>query len=278
MTVLMMVVFLELLVLITGVVPQSVILPPAVCAMTHSTVTLGCSFTPRITPIVRVRWCKDHPLCHKTTPTVYDSNRTKSNSRFLYLGDKTSNCTLQIQNLLKPDNGTYRFRMEATEEAGHFTNQTGVQISVKDQTVLSINTSSDNGEMFEGQDVTLRCTAPCTFYDLKVTWLKDDHTLSETSPTLHISPLTAGDSGNYSCSLKKSLSHRYQLQVTATGQQSELPLILGVTLGVSVVLCGVILVFIFKRKPAAVDDHQAATAMELEPQQYANINRVLQIC
>lgn len=116
---------------LVGVVPQSVILPPAVCAMTHSTVTLGCSFTPRITPIVRVRWCKDHPLCHKTTPTVYDSNRTKSNSRFLYLGDKTSNCTLQIQNLLKPDNGTYRFRMEATEEAGHFTNQTGVQISVK---------------------------------------------------------------------------------------------------------------------------------------------------
>ncbi|KAG7233911.1 hypothetical protein INR49_006427 [Caranx melampygus] len=82
-----------------------------------STVTLPCTFTPQSVrngkpvsvKIIRVVWCKDHGICQGTTPSVFDSeSRTNKpiDHRYSYLGDKEGNCTLQITDVQKKDQGT----------------------------------------------------------------------------------------------------------------------------------------------------------------------------
>ncbi|TNN73745.1 hypothetical protein EYF80_015953 [Liparis tanakae] len=88
---------------------------------------------------------------------------------------------------------------------------------------MKIRSSSD-GAIKRGGAVTLNCTARCTFHQLEVTWYRDGHALQFTGPALHLGPLTAKDSGNYTCGLKKderSLSSPYasglRLLTTASG-------------------------------------------------------------
>ncbi|KAI3360413.1 hypothetical protein L3Q82_002255 [Scortum barcoo] len=133
--------------LLTGAVSQRVFnpfpavnYPPPVCAVRGSTVTLPCSFTPprSITEggrevqieIIRVRWCQNHLICQSTTPSVYDSSSVTNGPRYKYLGDKTGNCTLQITNIQKEDNATFRFRMEANDDRASFIEQSGVRVTV----------------------------------------------------------------------------------------------------------------------------------------------------
>ncbi|XP_058502863.1 uncharacterized protein LOC131470849 [Solea solea] len=263
------------MILLTGhVAAQTVNLPRPVCAVKGSSVTLPCSFKPALKDrqelqIVRVVWCKNHLICQRQTPTVYDSESKTNDPRFLYLGDKRTNCTLQIRDVREVDNATFRFRMEAVDMSGHFTNQTGVTVSVVDETELRIESSSDDGVRSEGQNITLLCTSHCSTHQLNITWFRDGHALSETGPALQLSTLTAGDSGNYTCGLKTSHSPPYSLHVIATGQSVGLPLIIGVVLGVLLVLCALILaIFIIKRKlsAAAADKNQAAGVMDDVPQ------------
>ncbi|KAL3980123.1 hypothetical protein ACER0C_016196 [Sarotherodon galilaeus] len=228
-----------------GAVGQTVIYPlTSTCAVRGSTVTLPCTFTPlksfndgqREVPlkIVRVRWCKNHEVCQGGTPFVYDSNSTNSDPRYQYLGDMKTNCTLQIRDVQQGDNATFRFRMRADHPEGHFTNRTGVTVRV---------------------DV-------CTFHQLEVTWLKDDHALSDTGPSLHLHSLTAEDSGNYTCALKtnmKTLSEPYSLQVEA-GAGGNLPPIPGVVFVVLLVVIALVL-FIIERRLRAAEDQRAAEAL-----------------
>uniref|UniRef100_A0A3B4VE15 Ig-like domain-containing protein n=1 Tax=Seriola dumerili TaxID=41447 RepID=A0A3B4VE15_SERDU len=183
-----------------GAVGQSVKYSLPVCAVRGSTVTLPCTFTP-IKEIIRVVWCQNHLICHGSTPSVYDSD-SKTNKppdpRYRYLGDKTGNCTLQISNLQERDKATFRFRMEAKEAAGHHTGQSGVNV-----TVVGKSSISSEREVREGQNVTLLCTSTCTFHQLQVTWFRGDHLLPGSGPALRFSPLTAEDSGNYTCGLKR---------------------------------------------------------------------------
>uniref|UniRef100_A0A3P9CKR7 Immunoglobulin V-set domain-containing protein n=1 Tax=Maylandia zebra TaxID=106582 RepID=A0A3P9CKR7_9CICH len=99
----------------TGAVAQTVVYPfTSTCAVRGSTVTLPCTFTPRKSfsdgqrevplKIVRVRWCKNHVLCLGSTPSVYDSNPANIDPRYQYLGDKKTNCTLQIRDVQQGDN------------------------------------------------------------------------------------------------------------------------------------------------------------------------------
>uniref|UniRef100_A0A8C9XFB8 Ig-like domain-containing protein n=1 Tax=Sander lucioperca TaxID=283035 RepID=A0A8C9XFB8_SANLU len=84
---------------------------------------------------------------------------------------------------------------------------------------MKIRSSRDDGEFKRGEAVTLNCSAAiCTIHQLEVTWFRDGHALSESGPTLHLSNLTAKDSGNYTCGLKKknrTLSVPYSLHVEA---------------------------------------------------------------
>ncbi|TKS82768.1 hypothetical protein D9C73_016877 [Collichthys lucidus] len=133
-------VFVVFTVLLTGAVGQHVKYPPAVCAVKGSSVTLPCTFQPLksyeldgkevSTKIVRVRWCQNHLICHGTTPSVYDSDSTNNDPRYKYLGDKTGSCTLQITDVQMEDSTTFRFRMEAEHTTGHFTELSGVKVTV----------------------------------------------------------------------------------------------------------------------------------------------------
>ncbi|XP_051280039.1 uncharacterized protein LOC127376781 isoform X5 [Dicentrarchus labrax] len=256
--------------LLAGAGAQSVNYPHPVCAVKGSTVTLLCSFTPvksvirengREVPIVIVRvvWCQNHEICQGTTPSVYDSESTNNDRRYKYLGDKKGNCTLQITDIQKSDEATFRFRMEANDTRGHFTDKSGVKVTVTDPVRMKITSSSADGEMRGGESVTLYCTAVCTIHQLEVTWFKDNHVLSESGPALQLSPLTAKDSGNYTCGLKtnnRTVSLPYSLHVEAEG--GNMSLIVGVAFGVLLALIALIVVLcIIKRRRAADKGHRA---------------------
>ncbi|XP_038568325.1 uncharacterized protein LOC119898207 [Micropterus salmoides] len=221
------------LLMLTGAVGQSVNYPAPVCAVTGSTVTLLCTFTPLrfvgqdgrevSTEIIRVVWCQNHQICQGSTPSVFDSSSGNNNPRYKYLGDKKGNCTLQITDVQKEDEATLRIRIEADDSRAHFTGQPGVNVTVSDGTRMEIKSSRGDGELRRGENVTLYCTALCTFHQLNVTWFRDGHALSESGPALQLGPLTAGDSGNYTCGLKvnvSSLSLPYSLQVEEEGSNS----------------------------------------------------------
>ncbi|KAL7392750.1 hypothetical protein ABVT39_001068 [Epinephelus coioides] len=218
--------------LLAGAVGKSVKYPHPVCAMKGSTVTLPCTFKTlesvtengkEVTiKINRVVWCPNHEICHASTPSVYDSESNNNNPRYRYLGDKKGNCTLQITNLQEDDNATFRFRVETNHSKATFTGPQGVKVTVSDSK-MRIKSSSTETEMREGESVTLRCTAVCTFHQLEVTWFRDGSALPETGPVLKLDPLTAKDSGNYTCRLRNNnvtLSQPYILNVEAEGTTS----------------------------------------------------------
>ncbi|XP_044062706.1 uncharacterized protein LOC122881075 isoform X1 [Siniperca chuatsi] len=219
--------------LLAGAVGQSVNYPDPVCAVKGSTVTLPCTFTPKSViqdgrevsiEIIRVVWCQNHAICQLTTPSVYDSESNNNRPRYKYLGDKKGNCTLQISDLQEDDDATLRFRMEATNVRGHYTGQSGVKLTVTDWTRMEINSCSGDREVRRGETVTLCCTADCTVHPLEITWFRDGHALSESGPALQLGPLTPGDSGNYTCSLKtnfSTLSPPYSVHVEAEEEGSE---------------------------------------------------------
>uniref|UniRef100_A0A8P4KTV8 Ig-like domain-containing protein n=1 Tax=Dicentrarchus labrax TaxID=13489 RepID=A0A8P4KTV8_DICLA len=156
--------------------------PHPVCAVKGSTVTLLCSFTP-VKSVIRENGRENHEICQGTTPSVYDSWSTNNDPRYKYLGDKKGNCTLQITDIQKSDNKTFRFRMEANDTGGHGTGRSGVKVRVIDPVRMKINSSSADGEMRGGESVTLYCTAVCTIHQLEVTWFKTTTSSQSLAPT-----------------------------------------------------------------------------------------------
>ncbi|XP_042280010.1 B-cell receptor CD22-like [Thunnus maccoyii] len=220
---------------LAGVAGEGVNYPPPVCAVKGSTVTLPCTFTPlksfnqseKQVPlrIVRVRWCVNHDVCQGPTPSVYDSRSTMPDSRYRYLGDKKGNCTLQIRDIQMIDNAIFYFRMEADNPAGHFTGVSGVRVRVTEPFRMRIKSCSDAGELRRNQNVTLSCTTTsCTFHQLEVTWFKDGSALPQSGPALQLGPLTAKDSGNYTCGLKtdtKTISPPYAVHVKEAEEKEK---------------------------------------------------------
>ncbi|XP_053183698.1 uncharacterized protein LOC128366962 [Scomber japonicus] len=199
--------------LLAGAAAADVNYPEPVCAVRGSTVVLPCTFTPRRSfpqggrqvplKVIRVLWCVNHEICHDTTPSVYDSAAPTANPRYKYLGDMTGNCTLQISNIQMIDSTTFCFRMEADNRAGDFTGQSGVRVTVTDVVKMRIQSSRAAGELSRFQQVTLNCsTLICNIHQLEVTWFKDGNALPQSDPALQLGPLTAKDSGHYTCALK----------------------------------------------------------------------------
>ncbi|XP_026172450.1 uncharacterized protein LOC113136149 [Mastacembelus armatus] len=259
--------------LFAAAVAQTVISSDPACAVEGSTVTLPCTFTPRRSfidngrevplQIIRVRWCVNHLVCQGSTPLVYDSDSQTNDPRYQYLGDLTGNCTLQIRDVQRKDNTTFRFRLEGNNAAGHFTNQTGANVTVVDRPDLRIISSTGQRSVTLGHTVTLQCTSVCTFHQLTVTWFRDDHALSETGPALRLGPLEAKDSGNYTCGLKTAAGQRsppYSLHVEKGTDEAYWLLVVRV---VFFALCTVLTVTVtavvikrtrFSRKAAAEAD------------------------
>ncbi|XP_068507821.1 uncharacterized protein [Syngnathus scovelli] len=227
---------------------------PVECAVRGSTVTLPCSFT-TIMPVVRVVWCVNHPICHGTVPSVYDSKKPNKNKRFVYLGDYNSNCTLKIREILSEDNTTFRFRMEAEIVDGHYTGSTGVAVSVLDAEPMRVQSSAP-GPVSVGAAVTLNCTFRCSFHDLDVHWHKDGHRLPESGPTLR---LMAERSANYTCSLAlpNTMSPPFRLNVAKLHTNGHFVLRLSVSLGLlmALILTVAIVLFLNKRKRRQASPH-----------------------
>ncbi|XP_037639575.1 uncharacterized protein LOC119496383 isoform X2 [Sebastes umbrosus] len=269
--------------LLAGAVGQSVNYLVPGCAVKGSTVNLPCTFTPvksdmdngreGLIEIIRVVWCRNHEICQGGTPSVYDSDLTTNNPRYRYLGDMKGNCTLQITDVQKEDEGTLRFRMEANYKEASFTGrQPGVKVTVTDQTPMKIESSSDR-EFKKGDSVTLNCTltTKCTFHQLKFTWFRDGHALSESGPTLQFAALAAKDSGNYTCEFKDvgTLSLPKSLYVKAeegeNGGHGYLYPTVAVVFGVLLLVFALILVFIKRKQAAAAADKgQPAMGGEVE--------------
>ncbi|XP_070691729.1 uncharacterized protein [Pempheris klunzingeri] len=256
--------------LLADAVVDRVHYPPSVCAVKGSTVTVPCSFTPAedlgggFMEVIRVVWCQNHEICHGSTPSVFDSNQTTRAQRYRYLGDMKGNCTLQITGVRKSDEAVLRFRMEAKTSRGHFTGKPGVKVAVIEGTRMKIRSPSGDGQMRGGENVTLSCTSTCTFHQLEVIWLRDGHTLSESGPALWLGPLTAEDSGNYTCRLRTnsgSLSQPYSLHVEAEEEASEasdgLPLLVGVVFGVLLALFTLVMVSCIIRRRRAADQRRS---------------------
>ncbi|XP_029929393.1 uncharacterized protein LOC115374548 [Myripristis murdjan] len=278
--------------ILAGVLGQSVNYPNPICAVKGSTVTIPCTFTPRasfqdkgktvLLQVVRVVWCQNHLICYGPTPSVYDSNVTRTSTRFRYLGDKQGNCTLQIENIQYQDAKTYRFRMEADNIEGHFAGTRGVNITVTEGSKMRISGPSGERLVKSGGEVTFTCTALCSFHRLGIAWYRDEHRLLEEGPALRLSNLTAADSGNYSCALKDKASTRsepYSLHVQDDEVQSaNLPLVAAVGVGVRLALIIVISIAVFiivirRRRAAAAEKPQVDDVAVQKPQEntYSNI-------
>ncbi|KAM4579878.1 uncharacterized protein PAE49_004977 [Odontesthes bonariensis] len=262
-------------VFLTAAEKASVIHPfTSACAVRGSTLTLPCTFTPAKSfirdgkrvplKIIRVGWCQNHEICQDFFTSVYDSDSENNDPRYQYLGDKKANCTLQITDLQPKDDATFRFRMQADDLEGHFTNRTGVKVTVADGTKLWIKGSRDNRTFSGGEAASLLCTSTgCTFHQLKISWFRDGRPLPESGPVLRLGPLTAEDSGNYTCALETNIntqSEPYSLQVEAgtaeggQGLQDNLFWIFYVVFGVLLAVITLILVvFCIKRKRAAAE-------------------------
>ncbi|KAJ3597424.1 hypothetical protein NHX12_000951 [Muraenolepis orangiensis] len=191
--------------------------PKHFCVVEGSTARIPCSFTHPEFPkrdgaahqVDRVVWCRNHQTCQSTTPAVYDSQAATANSKFVYLGDRTGNCTLQINNLSQDEGiATYRFRFETIVIldgiAWMYTGQPGVNITVTKGDEAEVRVSSSENVVREGGRVTLTCTANCSFHQLEVNWYRNGQALLEKGPALHLSDLTIRDTGNYTCSLATS--------------------------------------------------------------------------
>ncbi|XP_051255296.1 hemicentin-2 isoform X1 [Dicentrarchus labrax] len=152
-------------------------------------VTLYCTAVCTIHQL-EVTWFKDNHVLSESGPALQLGPLTAKDSGNYTCGLRTSNRTVSLP---------YSLHVED-----------------EDPVRMKINSSSADGEMRRGESVTLYCTAVCTIHQLEVTWFKDNHALSESGPALQLGPLTAKDSGNYTCGLRtgtRTVSLPYSLHV-----------------------------------------------------------------
>ncbi|CAL8299429.1 unnamed protein product [Gadus morhua 'NCC'] len=181
--------------------------PASFCVVEGSTATIPCSFThptvkkgtSTVLRVERVIWCPKNEICKDPTPNVYNSSNVRADSRFRYLGDLVSDCTLKIIKTVKRDAGTYHFRFETNVEG--YARRKGVIVTVTNGEDMKVRSSVTDHVVKEGGQVTLTCTSACSFHQLDVRWYRNGHALSETGPALHLSNYNTGD---YTCSLDSS--------------------------------------------------------------------------
>lgn len=103
--------------------------PDPICAARGSNVTIACTFKYPSAQVKRVLWCSNSDYC-MNEPYVYDSEANNTKTNFIYIGDKTSNCSLLISNINQTYSGKYKFRFITNLTKGLWTGVSGVEISV----------------------------------------------------------------------------------------------------------------------------------------------------
>ncbi|XP_054635699.1 serine protease HTRA1B-like isoform X1 [Dunckerocampus dactyliophorus] len=125
------------------------------------------------------------------------------------------NLTLQTRDTNKTNNSL--LWEEASDPVQSFAMSEGIQINITDDTQMVV-LSSAPAHVSEGDRVTLRCTSAFSFLQPEVLWYRDGYLLGESGPALKLGPLTASDSGNYTCALARNrttMSPPFSLNVDA---------------------------------------------------------------
>ncbi|XP_059364411.1 B-cell receptor CD22 [Carassius carassius] len=191
--------------------------PKSICVLERSSVDFSCTFDyPLYSTLETTRWFK--PLAHQKQDgtqigiSVYHSNTAEIHqlykNRTAY-ANQDRNCSLQIHNVSKSDNGMYFFRFEYYYH-GRYTGPWGIHLSVAVLPFrVTVKKQKENGHIHEGDSVTLTCgTENCTpKQENKFAWFKNQRLIPEaTDNVFHISSVSHHDFGNYSCGLKTSSS------------------------------------------------------------------------
>ncbi|XP_057195777.1 B-cell receptor CD22 isoform X2 [Triplophysa rosa] len=188
--------------------------PKSICVFESSSVEFSCSFDFLYGRIVTSKWFK---------PRAYEKQDGSQEGRFVYhsnpaeihkryknrttFANQDRNCSLTLHNVSKKDIGRYFFRFETQYQFGKFTGSNGIDLNVAGLPFgVTVNTQKTNGEVYEGDSVTLRCsTENCTPRKGPFVWFKNGLLLPQaTEQEFTFSSVSHQDFGNYSCGLNNS--------------------------------------------------------------------------
>lgn len=101
-----------------------------VCAVRNTTAVFRCSFTyPPGYTVKEVKWAHGNSTFYYG-PFIFDSKNNSSSSKFQYIGNQTSNCSLKIHQVEQKDAGYYAFRFITNIPAGKFTSKDALVLNV----------------------------------------------------------------------------------------------------------------------------------------------------
>lgn len=102
-----------------------------VCAVRNTTAVFRCSFTyPAGYTVKEVKWAHGESDNFFHGPFIFDSEINNSSTKFQYIGNKTSNCSLKIHQVEQTDAGHYAFRFITNIPTGKFTGLNGPELQV----------------------------------------------------------------------------------------------------------------------------------------------------
>ncbi|XP_030634725.1 B-cell receptor CD22-like, partial [Chanos chanos] len=183
--------------------------PDSICVLKGSSVTMSCSYTyPNDNTVERTFWTKGDG---SDAPDLSEDPGYKG--RVHYLGDKQSDCTVQLIHVTQTDSRMYRFRF-ITDKAYKWLGQPGVTLSVTDSPKKTKAIVSPSDEIVEGSSVTLTCSSdanpPATY-----TWFKKNETVTIGKQKTHrINNISSEDSGEYHCKSSNQHGHQYSNAVS----------------------------------------------------------------
>lgn len=169
-----------------------------ICAVKGSSVVFPCSFNfTGNQSVERVQWARPKPLLFGA-----DSNSRGLSSRSKYTGDRSSNCSMRIDQVKQNDAGKYSVRIFMTKRKSFELVKVRSTLKVVDLRI-SVTKPKRSRTTEEGDSVSLTCMSACDGSNSSsvFTWFKDGELLHEGS-VLHLSNVSTTSSGNYTCSLK----------------------------------------------------------------------------
>ncbi|XP_029997611.1 B-cell receptor CD22-like isoform X2 [Sphaeramia orbicularis] len=170
-------------------------LKESICAAKGSSVIINCTFRYPTERVEDVMWGHERSDIFNG-PFIYQNTLMPNSSKFEYIGDKESNCSLKIHQVESTDKGKYTFRFVTT--ADKWTGQSGSTINVVDLNIVL----NHNQTLTEGRSVTLTCIAISIRHNSSAfIWFKNGKRVHE-GAVLQLNNMSHTNSGNYTCSSK----------------------------------------------------------------------------
>ncbi|XP_074539282.1 limbic system-associated membrane protein-like [Halichoeres trimaculatus] len=159
------------------------------CAVRGSSVVIQCEYDyPSFYIVTAVDWYKRQSVSGKPK-LVHLSDIPSAPDHFRYVGNKRSDCSLQINNVQSSDEGAYFFHFKTTF-FNQWTSKRPALLTVTDLTAV-VNPST----VTEGDNVHLTCVSDCPT-SVDVVWFRDKQPVSKT-----VLQARREDAGMYSCAV-----------------------------------------------------------------------------